>query len=679
MPRLAHGKTLALQDLQDAHLPLTSGGGTPAADLVARPADLHDFDYLFPDLAGDPTATLPEATTTTDALKALGQTMAEADLLVGEVDSDIPAAYTYFGQFVDHDTTLEVRADSQSGTMEVLLDPAMAPMDLAAVRNALRNVRTATLDLDSVYAFPAARDPGNQDKMRIGLVTPLHGAAKPLLPIDGKGPDNDLPREPRNLADQTLDRAALIGDPRNDENLIVAQLHVAFLKAHNALVDQGLTFNQARRVLRQHYQHIVLHDFLTRVCDPAVVDAVVTGGNQWFDATGEPFFLPLEYAVAAYRFGHSMVRGGYDYNDNFNFAEQRPASLQLLFSFTALQGQLAPGPSAGSDTLPENWVIQWENIIGTPTHPEASVLKTRRLDTGVAKKGANGFEGLFKLQQTDATPEAGLAAFLAVRNLLRGYRLRIPTGQAIATRLGITPLTSAEILAEASTDAQRTALTAGGFDVATPLWYYVLAEAGHGGGKRLGPVGSTLVAEVLVGLVRRSPDSVLRHPGWVPSLPSDVPGRFELSDLLRFAGVLAVPPLPQRRHVVVAGETLSGIALSELGDAARWPEIFVLNRAVLRDPDRIGVGQVLTLPSGPPADPEPRIHVVVKGDTLSGIAERELGDASRWPEIFQLNGAVITNPDVIVVGLVLVLPARQQVLVLPDQGRAGQRSTADTH
>jgi hypothetical protein len=98
-----------------------------------------------------------------------------------------------------------------------------------------------------------------------------------------------LAREPRS-DDIVHDRAALCGDPRNDENTIIAQLHLAFLKAHNALVDQGLGFAEARRMLRQHYQHLVIHDFLRRVADPAVVDDILAHGNRWYNTAAEPFF-----------------------------------------------------------------------------------------------------------------------------------------------------------------------------------------------------------------------------------------------------------------------------------------------------------------------------------------------------------------------------------------------------
>ena len=149
---------------------------------------------------------------------------------------------------VCHDITFE----TSSFTTAKLLAPNLAPLPVARIRDDLKNLRTASLELDSLYGPPAPRDPANHDRMLIGKVTRLNGTAPPLKRPPGKGDDNDLPREPRN-ADALRDRAARIGDPRNDENLIVAQLHLAFLKAHNRLVDQGRGFEEARRLVRQHY------------------------------------------------------------------------------------------------------------------------------------------------------------------------------------------------------------------------------------------------------------------------------------------------------------------------------------------------------------------------------------------------------------------------------------------
>ncbi|WP_260755231.1 peroxidase family protein [Mycobacterium sp. SMC-8] len=424
-------------------------------------------------------------------------------------NSSIPAAYTYFGQFVDHDITLEVADGAAAGDDRFgdILDDDMRPLTAAQARTLIRNRRTATLDLDSVYGTgtqPIPHHPTDPDRLLLGRVSEVQDDTRiPFRRPPGKSDDNDVPREGRS-ADAEHDRAALIGDPRNDENTIISQLQVAFLKAHNRLVHEGHDFHQARRILRQHYQHIVVHDFLPRIADTAVVDDIVTNGNRWYDALSEPFFLPLEFSVAAYRFGHTMVRADYDFNLNFNLTpgEGRiPAGLDLLFTFTALSGQLGD-----FDTLPESWIIEWQNIIGDP----GTGGKARLFDTRLSALN----RALFRLRQVDGAPEVDLAAMLSVRNLLRGYRMRMPTGQAVAELLGVRKLTPAELRDHAAGRAQRDVLTAGGFLERTPLWYYVLAEAQIcAGGERLGPVGSTIVAEVIIGLVRRSEDS--QHRGAV--------------------------------------------------------------------------------------------------------------------------------------------------------------------
>lgn len=159
-------------------------------------------------------------------------------------------------------------------------------------------------------------------------------------------------------------------------------------------------------------------------------------------------------------------------------------------------------------------------------------------------------EPLFELRDLEGNVEPGDMAHLAVRNLLRGYLLRIPTGQAVVKalnrRLGdireIEKLTRDEIRDSAASQEQRQALEDGGFLERTPLWYYILAEAAvHAEGQRLGPVGSTIVAEVLVGLIRHSQNSILRRRNWAPTLPSGEPGPFTLTDLLKIGGVLKTP------------------------------------------------------------------------------------------------------------------------------------------
>ena len=139
----------------------------------------------------------------------------------------------------------------------------------------------------------------------------------------------------------------------------------------------------------------------------------------------------------------------------------------------------------------------------------------------------------------DEDPERNLA----VRNLLRAYILRLPTGQAVAKRMaseGIPELTADQISAIAEKiPGQKDALAGTDFLTRTPLWFYILAEAAHfAGGRHLGPMGSTIFAEVLIAVLRNSTHSILSEPGWAPTLKGDKSGKFFLPDLLKFAGVL---------------------------------------------------------------------------------------------------------------------------------------------
>lgn len=511
MPRLPHGAAITLESERRLRESLAAD---PLLD-ADRLDDLRRYDFLFPDLQLDDENLLPETRDTRDGLVLLGRTM--RDVGTGaEGDSVIPSAYTYFGQFIDHDITLE----SLSAPLPMLMDPALAPLKVDEIRSRIRNRRTATLDLESVYDPPAVKV---GDTMQLSAVTRVHGHRRPFLRPPGKDDYNDVSREGRS-SDIEHDRAALIGDPRNDENVIIQQLHVAFLRVHNEFVARGKSFEQARATVRRHYQHIVVYDFLKRICDPNIVDHVLRR-NQIYDPVVGPFFLPLEFTVAAYRFGHSMVRPRYDLNLNFNSSLEpgtEPATLDRLFTFTALSGQLGDFP-----TLPENWIIEWERFVdvGGP------INKARRIDTKLV-------EPLFRLPDLRGMPgRDDDGARLSVRNLLRGYLLRIPTGQAVARALGRQPLTPQEIEAAATCSKQVQALREGKFLDRTPLWYYILAEAAHAQAGRLGPVGSTLVAEVLIGLVRRTEDSIFATPGWSP-MPGSNDGEFNLSDLLRFAGVL---------------------------------------------------------------------------------------------------------------------------------------------
>ncbi|MGH6965811.1 MAG: peroxidase family protein [Phenylobacterium sp.] len=494
MARIGHG---------DTYSPSFAGG---TASIAGVQTPVSAFNFMFPALRAVPANLLPVGATTVANLKLLGAAMEDTQSENPVGNGTIPAAYTYFGQFLDHDVTLQ-----QPGPgVPDISDPQLAP--LANPAGSFTNARVPTLDLDSVYGGLAVRDSAAPDKLLVGKVSPV-GQRPP-----NRGDFNDLPRRAAN-ADPSVDREALTGDPRNDENLVIAQLHTAFLRAHNALVAKHGSLAKARTALCQAYQRLVLADFLPRIADPSVVNDVVQNGPKFFKPQkAADVFMPFEYSVAAYRFGHSMIREVYDYNRIFP-----TANFRLLFTFTALSGQLGGGVAPEFPTLPENWIIEWERFLpigGSKPQP------VRRIDTKLA-------EPLAHLRTITGQPEGAPNDRLATRNLLRGYLIGLPTGQAVAKAMGLTPLSGAALTAAVHPE-QVSVLQTTGFDTRTPLWFYILAEAGDPNGAKgahLGPVGSRIVVETLWNLIRFSPDSIIGANGKVTAGDP-----FTLSDLIILSG-----------------------------------------------------------------------------------------------------------------------------------------------
>ncbi|MFJ2485050.1 heme peroxidase family protein [Pseudomonas sp. NPDC087639] len=481
-----------------------------------------EFDYITPSIDQlGPEAFLPTSPATIQALIDLGSSMTvDGDPV--DVDSTIPAPYTYLGQFIDHDITKTKTIAPGETPEQEISRPDFEPMPLNQARQTLRNERTSGFDLDCLYGLhplqPDLEIPFSGDKFVIGSVTPFDGGLE-----GSKGLDNDLPRV--NSPGTERHRKARIGDPRNDENVIVAQLHLAFLKFHNAVVDRGFAFDDARRLVTHHYQWVVVHDFLPRVCDRNVLNDVLNKGNRLYLPKSEKF-IPFEFSVAGYRFGHSLVRKSYDFNENFlkqGFL-QAEGTLDLMFRFSEVSGDLG-----GQDTLPSNWIIEWNRMLGD---------KALQIDSTLTS---------FLAALTNQTGQLNIMTFLARRNLLKGYLFKLPTGQALAELV----LPQSEWLSPADIEAacrprtmpgevdQLQALRAGGFESRTPLWFYILAEAKlKGEGNRLGPLGSLIVCETMIGLLRANPNSILNVP-FQPTFGTQ-PGHFDLQDLLMAAGVLSV-------------------------------------------------------------------------------------------------------------------------------------------
>jgi hypothetical protein len=416
----------------------------------------------------------------------------------------VPAGYTYLGQFIDHDITFDPTSK--------LASPAPP--------TTLRNFRTPRFDLDSLYGSGPLDQPFlyDWDEESVGGVKRLRGV-KMLV---GSNTDEagvtvaDLPRNEQHRA--------LVGDPRNDENIIVTQLQLLFIHFHNRVVDRVIArddtlrrdtaFAAARELVLWHYQWIVVHDFLPKIVGKKMADSVLPPAGRgkrptvdlhFFDSKAKPF-MPVEFSGAAYRFGHSMVRDNYVLNDH-----------------TKAVSVFGPGPGRNPETLigrrplPPELEIDWTRFFAmSPTLPNRSM----RIDP-------------FLSPTLRHVPPSGRP--LAELNLRRGVTLMLPSGQAVAERLGVPALSDEQLLAPVPGFAEdlRPAL----FE-ATPLWYYVLCEAGSAAGLnglRLGRVGGRIVAEVLAGLLAADKGSYFNAEGpWAPVLPQQGDD-FTMADLVRYA------------------------------------------------------------------------------------------------------------------------------------------------
>jgi hypothetical protein len=422
-----------------------------------------------------------------------------ADLALSANNPDNPthtAGVTFMGQFMDHDMTFDL-----SSRLAVPVDPRDAP-----------NSRTPALDLDSLYgAGPAwERD----------LYEPSGGRALPTkFRVEHGGLFEDLPR--------AADGTALIADPRNDENLVIAGLHAAFLLFHNAVVDlvarrhpgagADEVFRRARQLVTWHYQWMVVHEFLPLFIGPARTADILARRRPGI-ARADDGVIPVEFQGAAYRFGHSMVRPSY----RANLAGDRGQAFFALVFDPTQEGVGDPGDLRGGARAPRRFV-GWQTFFD---FGDGQARPNKLIDTRISTP-------LFDLP-VGAIAAGGGPTSLPQRNLLRHITWQLPSGQSIARALDEPVLSAGDLDELRAFDL--------GLEVSTPLWYYVLKEAEvMEGGLHLGPVGGRLVGEVIVGLLRADRESFLSgDPRWRPTLPARngrVTGDFRMVDLLTLAGV----------------------------------------------------------------------------------------------------------------------------------------------
>jgi hypothetical protein len=416
----------------------------------------------------------------------------------------ITAGFTFLGQFVDHDMTFD-----PTSSLARRQDP-----------ESIGNFRIPALDLDSVYGGGPVASPHLYDATVDGgrttfLVEPIPGSD--AVSVGGVA-RSDVPRNSQ--------RTALLGDPRNDENLVVSQLQRALLGFHNRVLDDvrdelGSTvtpqelFAEAQRTVRWHYQWLVIHEFLVTTVGEDVVDDVLANGPKHFKWRNHPY-IPVEFSVAAYRFGHSQVRPSYRANFGTSASDPQQQFFALIFDPSATDPD-DPADLRGGHRAPRRF-IDWQTFFD---FGDGRVRRNKRIDTTLSTP-------LFDLLgQPPGDPVS-----LATRNLLRNLTMEVPSGQRVAAAMRLPALAPGDL-----DDLAPLKLA-----LRTPLWFYVLREADvTTGGERLGPVGGRIVAEVIIGLILGDPQSYLRQdPDWTPSYGTG--DDFRVADLLRSAGVVAALP-----------------------------------------------------------------------------------------------------------------------------------------
>jgi hypothetical protein len=461
---------------------------------------------MFPGL--DPLRPDPDPGVVQANLASLAGSLLDPNVTAGPGNRDnlgsLGSALTYWGQFIDHDLTLDnepqpIKFFTQDNQGLLIDDDTQTPV---------LNFETFRFDLSSVYGGGPSVSPQLYDNDGVHF----------LIQEPSANGVRDLPRNP--------DGSAILVEHRNDENEIIAQVHIMFLKFHNAIADQFNTgFEDTRKMVLQHYQWAVIHEFLPEVAGQDVVDGFMNGSIQSFYKPGNPNrpLTPVEWAVATYRFGHSIVRKAYEVNNN-------TGKLQV-FNGTAADLH-------GGRPLPAGRQIDWGNFIKDLKRPEnaAHFNFPRFVDTLVSS-------GLFNL------PIGGLAGaenagsnVLAFRNLVRSFFYGLPSGQDVAQAMGVDVISPTDILPNPLNSQSITSFSNG-----SPLWYYVLRESEIQGGLKLGTVGGRIVTDVFLGLLAADPNGLLHdnspdHGGFTPQPPiAPTAGQFGIGDMAVFAGVAVRP------------------------------------------------------------------------------------------------------------------------------------------
>ena len=406
-----------------------------------------------------------------------------------DLTHNVPLGMVYFGQFIDHDITLDTTSS----------------FNAANIATEIENFRTPALDLDCIFGEGPEDEPFLYESESLRLLT---------------GKTNNNIGQGVNLESEDLARngqgKAIIGDPRNDENRIVSQLQLAFIRFYNAIyahveaqnpqADAKHIYEEARKITTWHYQWIVIYEFLPTMCGEAVVDRILGKGRTYYKPN-QRAYIPVEFSIGVYRFGHSMIT--------------QKVKLQTSGStFDLFSNNIGGG---FSKITSQNQVIDWECFFDF----DGTYQRAAKLDMKLAST----------LLELPFIKPVSPKSSLATRNLLRGQSFFLPSGEVIATCMGRDATEIAEVRNHVLNAINGYNID---FDAGCPLWAYVLAEAADIGredkdgfktGEGLGPVAATIVAEVIIGLIELDENSFMGSDrNWQPTLGTT--GHFTIKDLL---------------------------------------------------------------------------------------------------------------------------------------------------
>jgi hypothetical protein len=341
------------------------------------------------------------------------------------------------------------------------------------------------------------------------------------------------------------------------------------LRFHNRVVDDnpGLDLPALQQIVRWHYQWVVVHDFLPKIVTAPVLEALKTNGKydekkiEFYHWKNDPY-MPVEFSVAAYRLGHSMIRPGYRLNeDDTTLLPIFPIPPNTIKDIPAG----IPNGLTGFQAMAKNRGIDWGRFIDLEGDVRAYGDDPDKVDPpNAAMKQRLQFA--YRIDTSVVTPLSVLPSSVAgdpppslpQRNLLRGFELGLPTGQSVAKAMKVTPLTDDQIIIGKAVDNPSGDDVVGKlsdlaelapFKGKCPLWTYILAEAANNkvmlnipvtpamkiNTPQLGPVGGRIVAEVFLGMLFGDNNSFLSsEPDWIPFVRNKKEG-FALRDIVAYA------------------------------------------------------------------------------------------------------------------------------------------------